>query len=313
MPSLSRLLPVAAVVLATAAASGATPRLPFRLAESPNPPEDLVAIRPATISYRMSGEFTREGDVIPAPLANLSFPGTLSVMRHQVTAGEFQHCVAARACTQPDREPLSVDRPMVRVNWRDADTYAAWLSRETGESYRLPTDQEWAYFAGSRFSDDDQLAASSASDPGARALASYARDTARRGSDDKQPKPIGFYGVNENGLLDLAGNVWEWTSTCYVRTSTLSKASRPTAIVNCGVRVVEGKHRGYITDFIRDPRSGGCSVGVPPSNLGFRLVRDNDPWRLHWVATYLPAKVPVGSSQYQAQISDPVKPKRSSP
>ena len=41
---------------------------------------------------------------------------------------------------------------------------------------------------------------------------------------------------------------------------------------NCGVRVVEGAHRSYMTDFIRDPRSGGCAAGVPPANLGFRLV-----------------------------------------
>jgi hypothetical protein len=27
-----------------------------------------------------------------------------------------------------------------------------------------------------------------------------------------------------------------------------------------------------MTDFIRDPRTGGCASGVPPANLGFRLV-----------------------------------------
>jgi hypothetical protein len=43
---------------------------------------------------------------------------------------------------------------------------------------------------------------------------------------------------------------------------------------NCGVRVVEGEHRTYVTDFIRDARAGGCAVGAPPANLGFRLVRD---------------------------------------
>jgi hypothetical protein len=31
-----------------------------------------------------------------------------------------------------------------------------------------------------------------------------------------------------------------------------------------------------MTDFVRDARSGGCSAGVPPTNLGFRLVRDDD-------------------------------------
>jgi hypothetical protein len=49
------------------------------------------------------------------------------------------------------------------------------------------------------------------------------------------------------------------------------------AVTNCGVRVVEGQHRTYITDFIRDARAGGCSVGIPPANLGFRLVREDTP------------------------------------
>jgi hypothetical protein len=32
-----------------------------------------------------------------------------------------------------------------------------------------------------------------------------------------------------------------------------------------------------MTDFIRDPRSGGCAAGVPPANLGFRLVVEPSP------------------------------------
>jgi len=33
-------------------------------------------------------------------------------------------------------------------------------------------------------------------------------------------------------------------------------------------------HRAYVTDFIRDARAGGCASGTPPTNLGFRLVRE---------------------------------------
>jgi hypothetical protein len=29
-----------------------------------------------------------------------------------------------------------------------------------------------------------------------------------------------------------------------------------------------------MTDFIRDPRSGGCAADIPPANLGFRLVAE---------------------------------------
>jgi hypothetical protein len=43
--------------------------------------------------------------------------------------------------------------------------------------------------------------------------------------------------------------------------------------------VVEGRHRTYVSDFIRDARTGGCQVGTPPTNLGFRLVLDDDAYR----------------------------------
>jgi formylglycine-generating enzyme required for sulfatase activity len=75
-------------------------------------------------------------------------------MRHQVTAAEYGRCVEAGVCPMIDRGPAAADRPVVKVSWRDAQAYAAWLSRETGEHYRLPTDEEWAHAAASRFKDD---------------------------------------------------------------------------------------------------------------------------------------------------------------
>jgi len=40
---------------------------------------------------------------------------------------------------------------------------------------------------------------------------------------------------------------------------------------------VWGRHRAHMSSFVRDGKRGGCAVGTPPENLGFRLVRDQDP------------------------------------
>jgi formylglycine-generating enzyme required for sulfatase activity len=238
---------------------------------------DLVELRAASFSHRSSGEFTRDDRPVMAPLVTATIPHTLAIMRHQVTAAEYRRCVDAGACPTLDRDPAAAaNRPVVKVSWRDAEAYAAWLSREAGEHFRLPSDEEWAYAAASRFKDD---AIPETNDPGRRVLAIYARDYGGDGDIDRELQPTGTFGANENGLVDVAGNVWEWTDTCFTRRALDARGATVARTVHCGVRVVEGRHRAYMTDCVRDARSGGCSAGVPPSNLGFRLVRDDDRWR----------------------------------
>jgi formylglycine-generating enzyme required for sulfatase activity len=244
---------------------------------SPRPPTpDLVELQAGTFRHRAAGEFLRDGRPVTAPIVTVAIRRTLAVMRRQVTAADYERCVEAEACLAANPDGIVADLPMVRVSWRDANAYASWLSRETGIRFRLPTDEEWAYAAASRFRDDALPETLDLGDPGQRVLAVYDRDARRQESFDPAPHPVGSFGANEHGLLDVAGNVWEWTDTCYARRA-LDARGDVTTTVNCGVRVVEGRHRTYMSDFIRDARAGGCAIGTPPSNLGFRLVRDDGP------------------------------------
>jgi len=234
----------------------------------------LIELAPGSVRYRVVGDFTRAGKPTEAPLATIRIAQPLAIMKHQVSSADYQRCVAEKACrTLPPDIALAADRPAVMVSWRDADAYAAWLSRKTGEPYRLPTDEEWAYAAGSRYRDDSLPV--DGNDPSKGWLARYARESSQKSEEiDSKPRPLGAFGANENGLLDVAGNVWEWTNTCFVRTALDEPGNALNSTANCGVRVVEGQHRAYVTDFIRDARAGGCAAGIPPSNLGFRLVRE---------------------------------------
>jgi len=234
----------------------------------------LIELAPGSMRYRVAGDFTRGGKPAEALLATIRIARPLTIMKHQVTSADYQRCVLERACRAlPPDIAIAADRPAVMVSWRDAEAYAGWLSRKTGETYRLPTDEEWAYAAGSRYQDDSLPVDSS--DPSKGWLARYERESNLKSAEvDSKPRPLGAFGANENGLLDVAGNVWEWTNTCFVRTALDDSGKALNATANCGVRVVEGQHRAYVTDFIRDARAGGCAAGVPPSNLGFRLVRE---------------------------------------
>jgi formylglycine-generating enzyme required for sulfatase activity len=239
----------------------------------------IVELQSGTVSYRVAGDFTRAARQAEAPVKSVRFTRSLAIMKRQVSAADYQHCVDEAGCRALSQgvKP-SADRPAVQISWHDADAYAGWLSRKTGEHYRLPTDEEWAYAAGSRYKDDGLPVDDS--DPSKRWLARYERES-KRGPADTETRAFGGFGVNENGLLDIGGNVWEWTSTCFVR-SVLNDAGKTiSSSPNCGVRVAEGQHRSYVTDFIRDARAGGCAVGLPPSNLGFRLVRERKSWISH--------------------------------
>lgn len=233
----------------------------------------VVAIAPGAFGYRLSGDFQRDGRAANAPLSQTRIAEPFAIMTEPVSQRDYARCVADGACARlKGVDAAAANLPVVGVNWQDASAYAEWLSRRTGDEWRLPTDEEWAYAAGSRFH-DDAIAASDGDDYAKRWLAKFDQETARK-AGPKAPQPFGSFGANERGVVDLSGNVWDWTTACYERRS-LDAAGAPTQTLtrNCRVRIAEGGHRAYISDFIRDSRTGGCSVGAPPTNLGIRLVR----------------------------------------
>lgn len=232
--------------------------------------DDLVEIVPANFSYRVAGDFSLAGQPAEAPLRAAKLPERLSIMRRQVTAAEYGRCINAGACPKIAVPAAGENKPMVGVSWHDATAYANWITELTGVVHRLPTDEEWAFAAAER-TQDEVSPLIDPSDPAQAWIARYEQESSRREPLETAPQPVGTFGMNSKGLLDVAGSVWEWTQTCFVR-ATLDDERMQVTNINCGVRVVEGAHRTYMTDLIRDPRSGGCAVGLPPANLGFRLV-----------------------------------------
>jgi formylglycine-generating enzyme required for sulfatase activity len=235
--------------------------------------DGTVSLPASSFSYRIAGDFSRDGKPVAAPLRNIHPAGDLAIMKSQVTAAAYARCMADGACPRVTMPAGSLDVPVVGVSWHDATAYAAWISRKTGIPHRLPTDEEWT-FAAAEKARDEALPLIDPTDPAQAWIARYDVEASRGRPAVAKPQPTGSFGINSKGLADVAGNVWEWTSTCFVRVSLDAGTERITN-TNCGVRVVEGAHRTYMTDFVRDPRTGGCAAGVPPANLGFRLVVEN--------------------------------------
>jgi len=122
--------------------------------------------------------------------------------------------------------PQTDDHPVVNVSWNDAVAFCAWLSKQEGTTYRLPTEAEWEYAC--RAGDDSFFG--QGDDP--RCLEPYANlaDVAMRKKmgdafflaasvewNDGYPftAPVGSFKPNAWGLYDMHGNVGEWCADWY--------------------------------------------------------------------------------------------------
>ncbi|HTN63587.1 MAG TPA: SUMF1/EgtB/PvdO family nonheme iron enzyme [Devosia sp.] len=234
-------------------------------------------IQPRPFSYRAVGEFLRDGVPVDGPLVQVENPALLTIMTYQVSTADYAQCVTDGACRSAEpRRPRAGEVPVTGVSFNDAQAYADWLSQATGQHWRLPTIQEWAFAAGSRAVDHALPRPTDAANPADRWLLAYKQASALSADGAAAPEVRGSFGVNELGVADLAGTLWEWTASCNSRVILDGENRVVSTLESCGVRYLEGRHRTPMSAFVRDARGGGCSAGLPPDNLGFRLVRERN-------------------------------------
>jgi hypothetical protein len=137
--------------------------------------------------------------------------GLFDLGRFPVTVLEYREYLKDRPRLEPpnnwERQLKFPQRPVVYVNYPDAVGYCDWASEKSGRVVRIPSSEEWyRAAAGDGESPRDYPWGSAELNP---ELANY-------GDEAKQVSPVGLFPAGATpggGILDLAGNVWDWTSS----------------------------------------------------------------------------------------------------
>ena len=206
-----------------------------------------------------SGEAGRDSD--EGPQRRVTIAG-FAAGKFEVTFAEWDACVAAGGCNGYRPEDWGRGtRPVNKLSWQDAQAYVAWLSRKTGQRYRLLTEAEWEYAARAGTTTPYATGASIS--------------TSQAHFRSNSTAAVGSFPANAFGLHDMHGNVWEWVEDCYQ--DSYSNAPTTGAAVttsNCAFRVIRGGYPwGFYPQVLRSAGRYRNSPSYRSIFSGFRLAR----------------------------------------
>ncbi|NIM70628.1 MAG: SUMF1/EgtB/PvdO family nonheme iron enzyme [Xanthomonadales bacterium] len=180
--------------------------------------------------------------------------------------------------------PADEGAPVLHLDWHDAQAYLLWLSRQTGQRYRLPSEAEFEYVLragsitaywwgngspGQRV--ENLTGEGDRSDDGRQWTASFS------GYEDGHwgPAPVASFAPNPLGVHDLAGNVSEWVTDCwhstYIRAPDDGSAwDNP----GCQRRTVRGGYWAAGPDQARSAARLSADSHLTGPRVGFRVVRE---------------------------------------
>jgi formylglycine-generating enzyme required for sulfatase activity len=182
-----------------------------------------------------------------------------------------------------DGRPARDDMPVLHVTARDAEAYAAWLSRQTGRHYRLPSEAEFEYVL--RAGREGRYPWGEGAPPPAQANLAGGKDVSPQGRGWSNafpgygdgwwgPAPVGSFRRNAFGVYDIDGNVSEWVADCWHKGYRRAPANGA-AWVNPGCRVRMYRGASWSSAPVQARASWRMSGGVDVTSarVGFRLVR----------------------------------------
>jgi len=192
------------------------------------------------------------------PRVRSTFGQSFQMLDREVSADDFR-AFAAASSTQMPRQPewyADGTHAVVNVTWSEATAYCEWAGG------RLPTEAEWEHAArggldGKLFPWGDEFTGQA---NGRHNLKTERFDFTA---------PVASFPPNAFGLHDMAGNVWEWTSSAF----TLTHASQPTGD-RYDLRIIKGGGWDNLISRLRvSERAALSRRGRHNLYVGFRCVR----------------------------------------
>ena len=265
---------------------------------------DMVVVPPGRFQMGSpSHESGRDDD--EEPVHEVRIGCSLAVGKHEVTRGQFGAFVLdtgngaggdcyvdknvdgkwAKESTGSWKQPYfrQDDRhPVVCVNWKDAKAYVEWLSRKTGNTYRLLSASEWEYVArggtttARYWGNDADEGCGFANAADRTAKEKYSDWTVANCRDGHvHTAPVGSFRANGFGLQDVLGNVWEWMEDCWHDSyaGAPTDGSAWTSGGDCGRRVLRGGSWNNVPRIARSENRDWVDTGYRYNNIGFRVAR----------------------------------------
>ena len=180
--------------------------------------------------------------------------------------------------------PAREDMPVLHVSARDAEAYVQWLSQQSGQRYRLPSEAEFEYAL--RAGSDTAFAWRTRVPPRSAGNVTGAGDVSPGGRRWRNafagygdgwwgPAPVASFAPNAFGLHDLAGNVSEWVADCWHAGYRRAPANgEPWVNPGCRTRVMRGGSWASAPAQVRSAWRLSLDGDTTNARLGFRVVRE---------------------------------------
>jgi len=160
------------------------------------------------------------------------------------------------------------DQPVINVRWQDAQDYTAWLSIQTGQTYRLLSESEWEFMA---------KGGTKTAHWWGNAQGNNKANCFDCGSqwDGNSTAPVGRFKPNAFGIHNTASNVREWVADCYHENYKAAPEDQSVwDTPGCKERVVRGGAFNRPASSMTNTKRGFFDIKTYIGFLGFRVARE---------------------------------------